>query len=131
MTTDLTLTVTGITLTIFGLALSVAAYLHGLRTSRDRARFEALLRVSLSKANESVDSVRRNAELAYSHLDIIRRYLQGLPPSAGLSGVLDRMTWLHGDVVASHRLLGMLRRELSVLAQGLTANRGPSAGGPK
>jgi hypothetical protein len=111
----LALTLTGLALTIIGVGLAITSLIYARHTNHDRARLEALLQVSLANSVDSVDKARRNTKLAYSHLDSIRRFLHGCPQSNELTTVLDHMTWLHGDVVASHRLLGMLRRDLAML----------------
>lgn len=106
-------------LTIIGLALGVVSLIYAVVTNREKAKLERLFQVELEDVIASIDKVNKNTQLAYSHLDPIRRFLQKLAPSEELAAVLDHMAWLTGDVTAADRLIERMRNDVLALQSGL------------
>ena len=106
-------------LAITGLALGVLSLIYAVVTNREKAKLERLIEVRLQDVVASIDKVNKNTQLAYSHLDPVRRFLQKLAPSDELATVLDQMTWLHGDVTAADRLIERMRNDVTALQSGL------------
>jgi hypothetical protein len=106
-------------LTIISLVLTVVSLAYAYKTNRDKDRLEKMLRISFERLQAGIDNAKANNKLAYDHLDGIRRFVQDLPPSPGRADILERITWLHGDVTAADRLLVAVRTDVDSVSRGL------------
>ncbi len=91
--------------------------------NRRNATLEAFVQLGLDNLVDDAEEIKKNAKLAYSHLDPIRRFLEDPTPPGKRADVLDHMTWLHGDVTAAERLLSRLITDIVFLQRGLYSSK--------
>jgi len=110
-------------LNLSGAVIGVVGLVYAVIANRKNAKLEAFVQLGLENLVDDVEEIKKNAKLAYSHLDPIRRFLEDPSPSGKLADVLDHMTWLHGDVTAAERLLSRLIKDIVSLRRGLYGSK--------
>jgi hypothetical protein len=108
-------------LSLFGLVLTVASIIYAFITNREKNKLQSLVKIRLEDMIKSIEAVRGNTKLAHTHIDHIRKFMNGLRRSDELKTMLDRVAWAEADITAAHRMLKRLRQDVASLQNGLFA----------
>jgi hypothetical protein len=106
-------------LSIVGLVLTGASLIYAFVANREKSRLQKLIQIKLEDIVQGIEQVRGNTKLAHTHIDEIRRFLNGVRRSNELKTILDRAAWAEADITAAHHMLKRLRYDVTSLRNGL------------
>lgn len=108
-----------LSLALAGLVVTTASFIYAFIANREKSRLQRLIKIKLEDLTRGIDQVRGNTKLAHTHIDEIRRFLNGVRRSNELKAILDRAAWAEADITTAHRMLKRLSYDATSLRDGL------------